>query len=153
MANAGSLASSSAVEAEVFEQQRLAGLEVAGHLERDVADAVGREGDVLAVGENVLEQLAQAVDDRAKAHGLDGLALGAAEVRAEDDLGLVAQRVLDGGEGLADARVVGDDAVLERGTLKSTRMSTRLSARSRSRIDSLGIANRIYDRRGGSASG
>ena len=41
------------VEAQVFEQESLAGLEVAGHLARDGADAVGREGDVLAVGEDV----------------------------------------------------------------------------------------------------
>ena len=99
------------VEAEVFEQQRLAGLEVAGHLARDGADAVGREGDVFAVGEDVLEKLAEAVDDRAKAHGVDALALGAAEMRGEDDLGFAAQSVLDGGDGFADARVVGDGAL------------------------------------------
>ena len=126
------------VEAEVFEQERLAGFEVGGHLAGDCADAVGGEGDVLVVAEDVVEQAAQVGDEGAKAHGLDGLALGAAEVRAEDDLGLVAERVLDGGEGLADARVVGDDAVLE-GTLKSTRMRTRLSVRSKSRMDSFGI--------------
>ena len=77
------------------------------------ADAVGGEGDVLVVAEDVVEEAAEVVDEGAEAHGLDGLALGAAEVRAEDDLGLVAEGVLDGGEGLADAGVVGDDAVLE----------------------------------------
>ncbi len=102
------------MEAEVFEQEGLAGFEVGGHLAGDCADAVGGEGYVFVVAEDVVEQDAEVVDDGAEAHGGDGLALGAAEVRAEDDLGLVAERVLDGGEGLADAGVVGDDAVLER---------------------------------------
>ena len=35
-------------------------------------------------------------------------------MRAEDDLGFVAESIFDGGEGLADAGVVGDDAVFER---------------------------------------
>ena len=102
------------VEAEVLQQQGLAGLELLRHLQRDVADAVGREGDVLRDVEHLLQQLAQARDQRAQAHGLDRLALGPAEVRAENDLGLVAQRVLDGRQRLADASVVGDDAVLQR---------------------------------------
>ena len=102
------------MEAEVFEQERLAGFEVGGHFAGDCADAVGGEGYVLVVAEDVIEQAAKMGDEGAEAHGLDRLALGAAEVRAEDDLGLVAESVLDGGEGLADAGVVGDDAVLER---------------------------------------
>jgi hypothetical protein len=61
----------------------------------------------------VVEQTAEVVDEGAETHALDGLALGAAEMRTEDDLGLVAKGVLDGGEGLADACVIGDDAVLE----------------------------------------
>ena len=101
------------VEAEVFEQEGLAGFEVGGHLAGDGADAVGGEGDVLVVAEDVVEEAAKVIDEGAEAHGVDGFALGAAEVRAEDDLGLVAEGVLDGGEGLADAGVVGDDAVLE----------------------------------------
>ncbi len=102
------------VEAQVFQQQGLAGLKLARHLLRDFADAVGREGDILARLEDVIEQEAQAGDQRPQAHGFDRLALGPAEVRAEDDLGLVAQGVLDGGQRLADAGVVGDDAVLQR---------------------------------------
>ena len=68
--------------------------------------------------EDVVEELAEAVDDGAKAHGVDGLALGAAEVRAEDDLGFAAERVLDGGDGFADAGVVGDGAVLGEGDVE-----------------------------------
>ena len=101
------------VEAEVFEQERLAGFEVGGHLAGNCADAVGRECYVLVVAEDVIEQAAKVSDEGAKAHGLDGFAFGAAEVRTEDDLGFVAEGVLDGGESLADAGVIGDDAVLE----------------------------------------
>ncbi len=131
------------VEAEVFEQQGLAGLEVGDELGGDFADAIGGEADVLVVGEDVVEQLAQA--DRRPGAGSSPattLALGAAEVRAENHLGLAAQRVLDGGDGLADAGVVEDAgrSSLESGTLKSTRMSTRLPVRSRSRMESFGMS-------------
>jgi hypothetical protein len=94
------------VEAEVFEEEGLAGFEVGGEFGGDLADAVGGEGYVLVFVEDVVEEVAEVIDDGAKAHGLDGLALGAAEVRGEDDLGLVAEGVLDGGKGLADAGVV-----------------------------------------------
>ena len=101
------------VEAEVLQQQRLAGFELL-----DISSAISptQSGEKATFSETLRtcsSRLAQAGDQRAQAHGLDRLALGAAEVRAEDDLGLVAQRVLDGGKGLADAGVVGDDAVLE----------------------------------------
>ena len=101
------------VEAEVFEEKGLAGLEVAGHLGGDLAYAVGREGYVFVFVEDVVEEMTEVVDDGAEAHGGDGLALGAAEVRAEDDFGVAAEGVLDGGDGLADACVVGDLAVFE----------------------------------------
>jgi hypothetical protein len=100
------------MEAEVFEQEGLAGLEVGGHLEGDLSDAIGGEGDVFILVHDVVEQGAEVVDKRAQAHGGNGLALGAAEVRGEDDLGLVAQGVLDGGQRLADAGVVEDGAAV-----------------------------------------
>jgi hypothetical protein len=102
------------MEAEVFEEEGLAGLEVGGHLAGDCADAVRRKGYVLVVAEDVVEQATKVSDEGAKTHGLDGLSLGAAEVGAEDDLGLVAESVLDGGKSLADAGVICDDAVLKR---------------------------------------
>jgi hypothetical protein len=102
------------MEAEIFEQERLAGFEVRGHLTGYGADAVGREGYVLVVAEDVVEQTTKVGDEGAEAHGLDGLALGTAEMRTEDHLRFVAESVFDGGEGFADAGVVGDDAVLER---------------------------------------
>ncbi len=75
------------------------------------ADAVGSEGYVLVRVEDVIEQHAQTHGDRTKAHGVDALALGTAEVRGENDLGFAAQGVLDGGDGLANTRVVGDVAL------------------------------------------
>ena len=101
------------VEAEVFEKEGLAGLEVVGHLGGDFAYAIGGEGYVFIFVEDVVEEVTKMVHDGAEAHGGDGLALGAAEVRAEDDFGVAAERVLDGGESLADAGVVGDLAIFE----------------------------------------
>ncbi len=96
------------VEAEVLEEKGLAGLELGGELGGELADAVGGEGYVFRGSEDVVEELAEAVDDGTEAHGRDGLAFGAAEVGAEDDLGLVAQGVLDSGDGFANAGVVED---------------------------------------------
>ena len=100
------------MEAKVFEQERLAGFEVGDQLGGDVADAVGREGYVFVFAEDVVEELAEAVDDGAKAHGGDDFALGPAEVRGDDDAGLAAEGVLNGGNGLADAGVVENHALL-----------------------------------------
>ena len=96
------------MEAQVFEEQHLAGLELARHLGRDLADAIGREGDVEGIADVVIEKHAQAVDDRTQAVFRVGLALGTAEMRGEDHLGLMSERVLDGRQRLADAGVVGD---------------------------------------------
>jgi hypothetical protein len=101
------------VEAEVFEEEGLAGLEVVGHFGSNLAYAVGGEGYVFVFVEDVVEEMTEVVDDGAETHGGDGLAFGAAEMRAEDDFGVAAEGVLDGGEGLADASVVGDLAVFE----------------------------------------
>ncbi len=56
----------------------------------------------------MIEELSEAIDDGAEAHGGDWLAFGATEVGAKDDLGFVAEGVLDGGDGFADAGVVED---------------------------------------------
>ncbi len=54
------------------------------------------------------------------------LALGAAEVGQDDDLGAGIGQRLKGRQRRADAAIVGDDAVLRGGTLKSERTRTRL---------------------------
>ena len=102
------------VEAQVLQQQRLPRLQLARHLLGNLADAVGREGHVLRLVEELVQQLAQSRGHGAQAHRLHHLALGASQVRAENDLGLVAQRIFDRRQCLADARVVGDGAVLQR---------------------------------------
>ena len=96
------------VEAEVFEKEGLAGFELGGELGGEFADAVGGEGYVFRRSEDVVEELAEAVDDGAERERRDGFALGTAEVGAEDDLGFVTDGVLDGGDGFADAGVVED---------------------------------------------
>ena len=102
------------VEAQVLQKQRLAGLQLTRHLFGNLAHAVGREGHVLRLVEGLVEQHAQTPGHGAQTHRLHRLALGPPQVRTEDHLGLVAQRVLQRGQRLADARVVGDDAVLQR---------------------------------------
>ena len=108
------MASSSGWKRRFSSRRGLAGFEVVGQLGGDLAYAVGGEGYVLVLVHDVVEEQTEAVDDGAKAHALDDLSLGTAEVRAENDLCFAAERVLDGGNGLADASVVSDDAVLER---------------------------------------
>ncbi len=94
--------------AQVFKQQHLAGLELAGHFAGDFADAVGREGHVDVFAQLLVEQFAQAVDHRAQRILRIRLALGTAEVRGQNDLGLVPEGVGDGGQRGHNAGVVGD---------------------------------------------
>ena len=98
------------VEAQVLQQQRLAFLQLARHLFGLDADAIGAEADVFAASQLVVEQHAQALRHGTQAHLGIGLALGTAEMRGQNEPRAVAQGVLDGGQGLADARVVGDAA-------------------------------------------
>jgi hypothetical protein len=102
------------VKAKIFKQERLARLKIESHLAGNGTDTVWRERYVFVIAEDVIEHGAEMIDERAKTHRGDGFAFGAAEMRTEDDLRLVAQGVLDGREGFADASVVGDDAVFER---------------------------------------
>ena len=96
------------LEADVLEQEQLAGLQRRGLGLRVVADDVPGHRDRLA------EQLAQA--GRHRREGELGLhfALRTSEVGAEDDCRVVVKQVLDGRQGRNDALVRGDDAVLER---------------------------------------
>ena len=96
------------VEAQIFKQQHLAGFELARHLLGHFANAVGRKGHVDGLAEFLVEQLAQPVDHRAQRILRIRLALGAAEVRSQNDLGLVPEGVIDGGQRGHDAGVVGD---------------------------------------------
>ena len=96
------------VEAQIFEQQHLAGLELVGHLLGDFAYAVGEKATFHARPDVLIEQLAQPVDDRAQRVLRIRLALGTAEVRGQNHLRLVPQGVFDGGQCGPNAGVVGD---------------------------------------------
>ena len=104
------------VEAEIFEQQHFAVFQLVGELAGEIADAVGREGDIDLLADGVVEHDTEAVHDGAKAVFGIGLALGTAEVGAEYDLAAMPEYELNGGEGLTDARVVEDfGAVIREG--------------------------------------
>ena len=113
------------MEAQVFEQQHLAVFELARQLAGEVADAVRREGDVDLLADGVIEHDAQAVDDGPQAVLRIRLALGAAQVRAEDDLAAWRSAYSMVGR-VSRMRVSSRISVpsSESGTLKSTRMKT-----------------------------
>ena len=96
------------MEAQVLEQQHLAGFKLARHFAGDFANAIRGEAHVFCGAHVLVDQLAQPVDNGAQRVFRIRFSLGAAEVRGEDDLGVVAQGVLDGGQRGDDARVVGD---------------------------------------------
>ena len=56
------------MEAEVLEEERLAGFEIERHLAGDHADTVGGEGYVFVIAKDVVEPRAEMIDQRTKAH-------------------------------------------------------------------------------------
>ena len=96
------------VEAEVLEQQDVAGPERGRGLRGRGADAVVRGRDGAA------EQLGEARRHGRHAQPVDHLPLGPAEVGHEHDRAALVEQVRDRGQGGADARVVDDAAVFER---------------------------------------
>src|SRR5512146_1435773 len=85
------------MEPDVFEQQGLAALELTCQFFGLHANAVGREADVLAASDALVEQDAKALGDGAQAEFRLRLALGTSEMRRENELGAVTQRVFDRG--------------------------------------------------------
>ena len=96
------------MEAQVLEQQHLAGLKLTGHFAGYFANAIGREGHVDIFAQRFVEQLAQTVNHRAQRIFWIRFALGTAQVRSQNDLGLMPDGVDDGGQRGRDAGVVGD---------------------------------------------
>ena len=93
-------------ETDVFQQHDLAGLDAVGHHLSDGADDVGGDGHL------DVQELFQRGGNGLQAHlGID-LALGAAQMGAQDDGGIVLQQITDGGQSAADADIIGDLAVL-----------------------------------------
>ena len=100
------------VEAQVLEHRDLAVAQIGDDLARAVADGLVGERDV------GVEQLGEPRRDRLERELRLGLAVGTAEVRAEHDARAAIDQVLQRRQRRADARVVGDFAVvLSSGTL------------------------------------
>ena len=95
------------VVTEVFEEQDLAALELGCHFIGDGSNAIWREGHVLEGADFLVEEFAEAVDYGTERILWIRLALGTAEVRGEDDLGIVLDGVDDGGQRGDNAGVVG----------------------------------------------
>ena len=92
------------VEAEVFEQDHVAGLERGAGLGDRRADAIGQEAD------RFLQQFGEPRRARRQAEFRVGLAFGPAEVRHEDQRAALLEHRLDARQRGADALVVGDAA-------------------------------------------
>ena len=92
------------LEAGVLQQHDLAGLEGGG-----LGLGVGAH-HVVGHDDRLVQQLAQADGHRLQAQLGLYLALGLAHVGAGDHRGPLVQQILDGGQGGADALVIGDDA-------------------------------------------
>ena len=96
------------VESEVLEQQSPAIGHSVGSRRRIASHRLLAKNDVRA------EVLAEFLRHRAEAHLGNGLAFGASQMRGEDQARAGAERFLERRQRGADARVVLDDAVLER---------------------------------------
>jgi len=96
------------VEAEVLEQDQLAGTEL--------ADRVVHAGTERVAGHahRASQQLRQPIRDGLEPEGIVDLALGTAEVAGQNHAGTALQQIADGGQAGANARVVGDPAVIQR---------------------------------------
>ncbi len=90
------------METQVLQQQHVARLHRGDHLLDRRADAVRRESHFLA------QESLEPLDHGRQAVPCVRLALGPAQVRAEDDLGAFVHGPVDRREGGADAGVVGD---------------------------------------------
>ena len=99
------------VEADIFEEEDITIAEASDSLDNLVTDAVVGLGHLLA------QELGETGDEGGEAELVLGAALGAAQVRGEHNLGTVVGEVLEGGDGSADAGVVGDVQVGVQGNL------------------------------------
>ena len=96
------------MEAQVFQQDDLAVLHVCDRFVRALADDIRREGHFIG------EQPLQAARHRREREFRLEFPLRAAEVRAKDDLCVLAEQILDGRERGLDARLVRDFPILQR---------------------------------------
>jgi hypothetical protein len=100
------------MEAEVLQQEDVAGLEVLGEGLDLGADAVGGADDFPA------GEFGEALTDGTHAKTFDDLTLGTAEVGHEDDAGVLLVKVANGGKGGFDPGVGADPAFLIQGDVE-----------------------------------
>ena len=102
------------VEAQVLEQQSLSLLQFASHFFCFEPNTVGTKAHVFAARQFSIEQHAEAFGHRLQTHFRIRLALGASQMRSQNEPCAVAQCVFNARERLADACVVNYAAVIER---------------------------------------
>ena len=100
------------LESDVLEKEGLAVLEAGLQAVDFRPDDVGGHDDVPA------DKLGQALGYRGQAHFWIGLALGAAQVRGQHELGAAAQEIGDGGKRGLDPLVVADGPVFIQGDVE-----------------------------------
>ena len=96
------------IETDVLEQRDLAITQSGDGLSSGGADDVGSQRDLHA------GEFSKALGDGGKREGGIDLALGAAEVSHDDDLGTGVGEGLEGRQSRTNTAIIGDDAVLER---------------------------------------
>jgi hypothetical protein len=102
------------MKAQVFQQQRLAFLELARNFLGFWANTLRAKADVFAAGQLFVEQHAQTLGHGLETHLRIGLSFRTSEMRGKNQARPMAKGILDGGQGLADTSVVHDAAVFER---------------------------------------
>ena len=100
------------MEAEIFQQENIAWLQLGGGSFGYFTYAVGGEGYFLA------QKLGEALGYRSQRHFGDDLSFRAAEMAGEDEGGALLQQIVYGRQGSADALVVGDFLLIVQGNIE-----------------------------------
>src|SRR6266849_5677767 len=102
------------MEPQILQQERLPLFQSSGHFLSFNAHALGTETDILTPREFLIQHHAQPLGHGLQTHHGIRLALGTPQVRRQNQPRPMPQRILDGGQSFADARVVHDSPVFER---------------------------------------
>ena len=99
---------------QILQKQRLTFFQLRGNFLRLWTDTVGTEAHVFAARQFFVEHHAQPLGHRLQAHLQIRFAFGTPQMRGQNQSRPMAQRILDRGQGFADARVVHHAAVFQR---------------------------------------
>ena len=99
------------MKTQILQQQHLAGLKLLRHLLGFRADAIRREAHVLIGIHIFIQQHAQPFGDALQAHLRIGFSLGPSQMRGQNHVRFLFERVLDGRQSLADTRVIADESI------------------------------------------